>query len=102
MSAKAEPSDDLRRPRGRPRTEDLKGLEARLLLEARKLFFERGYGATTMSDVADAARASKTTLYARYPSKAALLHAIVAEQIDSWGSGVYSVPMDHGTLEETL
>jgi AcrR family transcriptional regulator len=72
MPAKRETSDPVqpRRPRGRPKTDDL-ALKARPLLVGRQLFFRHGYGATTMSAVAQAARASKTTLYARFPSKAA-------------------------------
>ena len=58
---------------------------------------------TTMSAVAQAARVSKTTLYARFPSKAALFRAIVAAQIESWDTGIYHTPIDdQGTLGETL
>jgi TetR/AcrR family transcriptional regulator, mexJK operon transcriptional repressor len=106
MSAKP-PTADLmqpRRPRGRPKIEDLAALEARLKLVGRELFFRDGYGATSMSEVARAARASKTTLYSRFDSKAALLRAIVAEQIASWDdSGAQNVPLAHlDSLAETL
>ena len=72
MPAKRQTSDPIqpRRPRGRPKTEDLAALEARLILVGRQLFYRHGYGATAMSAVAEAARVSKTTLYARFPSKA--------------------------------
>lgn len=105
MPAKRQTSDPVqpRRPRGRPKIEDLAGLEARLILVGRQLFFRHGYGATAMSAVAHAARVSKTTLYARFPSKAALFRAIVAEQIQAWDSGLYHTAMpDLDTLEETL
>lgn len=105
MSAKREPSDvQPRRPRGRPKAEDLAGLEARLILVGRQLFFRDGYGATTMSEVASAARVSKTTLYSRFPSKAALFRAIVADQIAKWDeAGLHHTPMpDFATLEQTL
>lgn len=92
--AKPKISAQPRRPRGRPRTEDLAALEARFRLVARELFFRDGYGATTMSDIAEAARTSKRTLYARFPSKAALLHAIVEEQVESWDTGVHHTPID--------
>lgn len=70
---------------------------------ARELFFRDGYGATSMSSIARIARASKSTLYARFPSKAALLRAIVANQISDWESGPYRVQMQtYDTLEETL
>jgi len=101
------PSDDLmqpRRPRGRPRTEDLAALEARLVRVGRDLFFRDGYGATSMSEVARAARVSKTTLYSRFESKAALLRAIVADQIAGWDDhGRHRAPMvERGSLAETL
>lgn len=72
-----------RRPRGRPKTEDLDALKARLILAARQAFVRNGYGATSINSIARSARVSKNTLYARFPSKAALFRAIVARQIAS-------------------
>ena len=72
-----------RRPRGRPKAEDLQALEARLVLVARHAFALHGYGATSINAIAKSARVSKNTLYARFPSKAALFQAIVAGQIAS-------------------
>ena len=69
------------RPRGRPRAEDLEALEARLLLTAHKAFVLNGYGAASMNAIAKIASVSKNTLYARFPSKAALFRAIVERQI---------------------
>lgn len=72
-----------RRPLGRPKTQDLDALEARLILVARRAFVQNGYGATSFNSIARSARVSKNTLYARFPSKAALFRAIVARQIAS-------------------
>jgi TetR/AcrR family transcriptional regulator, mexJK operon transcriptional repressor len=72
-----------RRPRGRPKAEDLQALEARLVLVASQAFVLHGYGATSINAIAKSARVSKNTLYARFPSKAALFRAIVARQIES-------------------
>lgn len=72
-----------RRPPGRPRPEDLALLHDRLLTIGCDLFFRHGYGATTMHDVAQGARVSKTTLYSRFPSKAALFEAIIAARIEA-------------------
>ena len=70
-----------RRPRGRPKTEDLQALEARLVLAARQIFAAYGYGAASINNIAKLARMSKNTLYARFRSKADLLRAIVERQI---------------------
>lgn len=105
MSVKSQPlvAVQQRRPRGRPKAEDLAALEARLITVGRQLFFQNGYGATTMSAVANAARVSKTTLYARFPSKPALFRSIATEQISVWNAGIYVTPSGHWrSLEEAL
>ena len=73
-------AQERRRPRGRPNAMQLVELEARLIRVARQAFIAHGYGATSMNQVARAARLSKTTLYSRFPSKADLFRAIVDEQ----------------------
>ncbi|MEU5874054.1 TetR/AcrR family transcriptional regulator [Glycomyces sp. NPDC047369] len=64
---------DTARRRGRPpgRT----GTD--LLATAREVFLERGYGGTTMDEVAARARISKASLYREHPSKPALFAAVV-------------------------
>jgi AcrR family transcriptional regulator len=69
-----------RRPRGRPKNEDLQALEARLVLAARQVFAAYGYGAASINNIAKLARVSKNTLYARFRSKADLLRAVVERQ----------------------
>ena len=83
MSAKSQLAVQIHppRPRGRPKADDVKELEARLILAARRTFVANGYGATSIAAVARAARVSKNTLYARFPSKADLFRAIIDEQI---------------------
>src|SRR5687767_8314809 len=90
------------RATGRPKASELADLEARLLYVAREMFFAKGYGGTTMHAVALAARVSKTTLYSRYPTKEALFRAIVAEQIESWNSGVNQTPIPEDVSIERL
>lgn len=105
MPSKRQPLDVVqpRRPRGRPKAEDLAGLDARLLVVGSELFFRHGYGAMTMSELATTARVSKTTLYARFPSKADLFRAIVASQIERWDTGSEHTPIEGcETLEEML
>jgi AcrR family transcriptional regulator len=91
-----------RRPRGRPRAEDLEELEARLIRVARQCFIANGYGATSMAEVARAARVSKSTLYARFSSKADLFRAILDEQILHTGGGVRLRGPKPKTLEDML
>lgn len=93
---------EARRPRGRPRTEDLEALESRLIRVARQCFIENGYGATSMAEVARGARVSKGTLYARFPSKADLFRAILDDQIRQTGGGVRPRGPRPKTLEAVL
>jgi AcrR family transcriptional regulator len=50
---------------------------ARLLASARRLFLERGYAATPLTAVAEAAGVSVETLYVRFGSKRGLLAALM-------------------------
>jgi TetR/AcrR family transcriptional regulator, mexJK operon transcriptional repressor len=103
MPTKSQPRLRSRRPRGRPKTEDLEALEFRLVEAAREAFIREGYGATSINEIARSARVSKNTLYARFPTKAALFQEIVARQIagvEQQLQPVSGVPAD--ALEEKL
>jgi AcrR family transcriptional regulator len=67
-----------RRRRGRPPGTTSQGLEARhrLYETAVRLIGERGYEATTLREVADAARVSVGLLYRYFPSKRAVVFAL--------------------------
>lgn len=80
-NAKAIVEGEPRRARGRPKAEDVAELEARLVRVAFEQFLAKGYGATSMNEVARAARVSKGTLWARFPTKADLFRAIIDDQI---------------------
>lgn len=54
---------------------------AELLDAATRLFVEKGYAATRVEEVAAQAHVSKGTLFLYYPSKEALLKAVVRENI---------------------
>ena len=54
---------------------------AELLEAATRLFIEKGYAATRVEEVAALAHVSKGTLFLYYPSKQALLKAVVRENI---------------------
>ncbi|KRB40562.1 MAG: TetR/AcrR family transcriptional regulator [Pseudomonadota bacterium] len=61
---------------GRPRDEDA---TATILAATLRLLAERGYDGMSTADVAAAARASKATVYRRWPSKAALVAQAVLQ-----------------------
>jgi TetR/AcrR family transcriptional repressor of mexJK operon len=71
----------LRRPRGRPRLEDVSAIDEKLVTIALREFQHHGYGATSMNSIARAAQVSKTTLYSRFPSKESLFRALMRDQI---------------------
>jgi len=48
-----------------------------ILRAAAKLFFEKGYEATTTRDIATLAKTSKRTVYAEFPSKDTILRALI-------------------------
>ena len=66
----------------------------KILEAAKPLFLTSGYTATSMDDVAAQAGVSKTTLYKRYPSKAALFAAVIAAQTErsslAWDTATFA------------
>lgn len=63
------------------RTRRKEARPAELLEAATSLFVEKGYAATRVEEVAARANVSKGTLFLYYPSKEALLKAVVRENI---------------------
>jgi TetR/AcrR family transcriptional regulator, cholesterol catabolism regulator len=63
------------RPVGRPRSEDNRGRD--VLAAAVELFASRGFDATSIRDIATEAGVQPASVYYHYPSKEALLVAIV-------------------------
>jgi AcrR family transcriptional regulator len=63
--------------RGRPPAEEVVARAERLLDVATEVFLDKGFKGASMGEIARRAGASKQTLYARYPSKAALFAALV-------------------------
>ena len=91
------------RPRpGRPSREQALLLGDRILDIAADLFLEIGYGDTTIELVAEKARISKRTLYARYPDKATLFGAVVHRIVSRLRPPDVSGLFVGGTLEEIL
>jgi TetR/AcrR family transcriptional regulator, mexJK operon transcriptional repressor len=63
--------------RGRPPAQEVACRAERLLDVATEVFLNKGFKGASMGEIARRAGASKQTLYARYPSKAALFAALV-------------------------
>ncbi|MCJ2010365.1 TetR/AcrR family transcriptional regulator [Methylobacterium sp. WL30] len=73
-----------RRGGGRPTRAEAARREARIVEVATRLFMERGFDATSIDAVAEAAGVSKPTLYSRYRDKRALFEAVLDERIREW------------------
>lgn len=80
---------------GRPRDEDATAV---ILAATLRLLAERGYAGTSTADVAAAARASKATVYRRWPSKVVL----VAEAIQQGLREAHEAPTLTGDVREDL
>ena len=61
----------------RPVDDDIK---RRILAAARATFYVQGFRSVTMDDLAEQLGVSKKTLYAHFPSKAALLEALMLDK----------------------
>jgi AcrR family transcriptional regulator len=87
---------------GRPSRAKAEGLAGRIAEVARELFFEHGYGATSIEMIAKAAGISKRTFYVRFENKAAIFQAVVNQLI----TGIIPANVDGlfegGSCEEIL
>ena len=63
-----------KRGRGRPRRE---GTDEEILSVAREMLSTRGYREVTIDGIAERAGVAKTTVYRRWPSKGALIEALI-------------------------
>lgn len=72
--------------RGRPSAAQVVAIDRAILDTARQLFLDSGYDALAMDGVASTLGISKGTLYARYASKEALMHAVIKDSIESWSA----------------
>ena len=71
--------------------------EEEILQAAFDVFTDKGFHGARMLDVANRARASKATLYARYPSKEALFEALMA-----WSTRQGTEALDAIAADQTL
>ncbi len=73
-----------------------------VVLAARRLFMENGYGATSMEAVARAAGVSKATLYAHFAGKAELFSAIIGTECRRIAHTGDASELDHLPVGEAL
>lgn len=70
-----------RRCVGRPTREQAAAIDDRVLRGARDAFCRQGIAGASMEEIAAAVGVTKHTIYRRYPSKAALLNAVVERDL---------------------
>ncbi|WP_426443013.1 TetR/AcrR family transcriptional regulator [Bradyrhizobium genosp. P] len=69
---------------GRPTKDAAIERDQRLIEAATRLFLERGFDATSIDALAEAARVSKPTVYAQYGDKRGLFAAVLRREIARW------------------
>ncbi|MBW7850616.1 MAG: TetR/AcrR family transcriptional regulator [Rhodospirillales bacterium] len=74
----------------------------KILAAAKEVFLEHGYAAASMDLVARRAKASKTTVYTRFPSKEALFAATIVTECERHGMLFRAEDFDHLPLDEAL
>jgi AcrR family transcriptional regulator len=74
----------------------------RLRTVAAELFAKRGYGGTSMSDIASRVGVRKASLYNYYASKEALLMELLEGSIETWREASRPALEGPGTLEQRL
>jgi AcrR family transcriptional regulator len=77
------PSTKVQRKSGARSKTPEAALSSRIIAAARRHFFAHGFRAVTTDDLAAELAISKKTLYVLFPSKEALLEAVVLEKFDS-------------------
>lgn len=73
-----------------------------VLAAAKKLFMERGYGATSMDDIAKRAKVGKATVYEHFQNKEELFAAVVARECRGHSALVEALNAGDGDLRARL
>jgi AcrR family transcriptional regulator len=74
----------------------------RILDEARTLFLERGFAATSMQEIADAVGMTKPALYYHFKDKQELLLAVLGREMEDGHEAFRESLSRHGELESRL
>jgi TetR/AcrR family transcriptional repressor of mexCD-oprJ operon len=83
-----------------PRRQGLRERVASALLEAASATLARGGDQANMADVADAAGVARATLYRYFPSREALLEALITYSIETAGEQLEVARLDAVPVEE--
>ena len=86
---------------GRPPRALAGKVDERILDAAGKVFLERGFTGATVDEIAEAARAGKLTIYARFPNKEALFNAVI-ERLARQNTGIDVVSSAGAPIEDQL
>ncbi|GJD35084.1 TetR/AcrR family transcriptional regulator [Methylobacterium aerolatum] len=78
------PEAEPKRGGGRPTRAEAARRQEYLIEVATRLFMERGFDATSIDAIAEAAGMSKPTVYARYKDKRELFEAVLRQRIALW------------------
>lgn len=87
---------------GRPPTELAGEVEARILEAAARVFLAHGFDGASIGEIAEAARAGKATIYARYPDKEALFAAAFLRRLAQRNARLETFAPTGATVEERL
>lgn len=74
----------------------------KILAASKETFLELGYAGTSMDQIAQRARVSKTTLYTRFPSKEELFSATIQAECDRRGLSFAPEAFDDLPVEDAL
>jgi AcrR family transcriptional regulator len=85
-----------RRGAGRPTREEAAAINDRVLDGARTAFCRQGISGASMDEIATAVGVTKHTIYRRYPSKAALLEAVVERDLSRFEEEMQFAPESCG------
>jgi Transcriptional regulator len=103
MSAEPDTAPDMPAPpTRRPRRDSIRKHKA-IIAAARRLFLEKGYGASSMDEVAEIANVSKRTVYVHFGSKEKLFFEMIAEMCsDVIPQRLHGVEIDSSASAEAL
>jgi AcrR family transcriptional regulator len=73
-----------------------------ILLAARSVFLDQGFSAATTDAIQRAARVSKSTVYAEYPTKKTLFAAVIEREYVSLSASLNSLCIESNDVEQTL